>query len=419
MRVFLLEKRDVPLLNVVTAVNLGSKDETAETSGLVHVLEHCLLFRGTEARDGGDAGLAARRHGAYFNAHTDQDLSLFEIALPAAEAEFAFRHQRNLLFGLELTDEELASEKDIILEELSMLEDDAARLGIALVQQMVFAGHPYANPVYGSREVIQAVTVDQLLSFHRSYFVPSNAVMAVVGDFALSDMEAKVKAAFGDLPKAAFAPAAFPEASRLEKSVERTEVLDVNEATLVLGWPAPNAVHSDQYALDVLIEVCGRGVNPLLNGVMRGGRRELAKTLSMSYFARRFGGIAILVMTLDPDRVEPAKRQAVDFLKKARNLNFAKSDVFGDAQAYVFDYLGSAKNQIRFAAESFQESGLSIARALARHILVSGAGGGTDYLAAIDKLTSSDLRRVAARVFSAGEYAAVAVLPRAAEGKRP
>lgn len=418
LRVFLLEKRDVPLLEVVTAVNLGSKDETAETSGLVHILEHCLLFRGTEARDGGDAGLAARRHGAYFNAHTDQDLSLFEISLPAAEADFAFRHQRDLLFGLDLTAEELAAEKDIILEELSMLEDDPARLGVALVQQLVFSGHPYANPVYGTREVIRAVTLDQVLAFYRTHFVPANAVMAVVGDFTLAEMEAKVRAAFGDLPGAAFAPVTFPAAPRLKKTAERTEVLDVNEATLVLGWPAPDAGHPDQFALDALTEVCGRGVNPMLNGVLRGGRRELVKTLSMSYIARRHGGIAILVMTLDPANVGAARRQAVDFLRKARNLNYAKSDVFGEAQLYAYDYLSGAKNQIRFAAEAFRESGLNIARSLARYILVSGSGEGTDYLAEIDKLTSSDLRRVAGRVFGAGDYASVSILPKAAEGER-
>jgi len=419
LRVFLLEKRDVPLLNVVTAVNLGSKDETAETSGLVHILEHCILFRGTGARAGGDAGLAARRRGAYFNAHTDQDLSLFEIALPVEDTDFAFRHQRALLFGLELGPEDLASEKEIILEELSMLEDDATRLGIALVQNSVFKGHPYEQPVYGSRDVIRAVTADQVLAFYRAYFVPSNAVMALVGDFDLAGMEAKVRAAFGDVPNAAAPSASFPKASRLEKSVERTEYLDVGEATLVLGWPAPDADHPDQFALDVLTEVCGRGVNPMLNGVLRGGRRELVKTLSMSYLARRYGGIAILVMTLDPKNVAAAKRLAVDFMRRARNLNFAKSDVIGEEQFYAFDYLGSAKNQIRFTVEAFRESGLNVARSLAKYILCSGSSEGTDYLAAIDKLTSTDLRRVAGRVFSSSEYAAVAILPKSRMDKRP
>jgi len=418
LRVFLLEKRDVPLLNVATAVNLGSKDETAETNGLVHILEHCILFRGTEARAGGDAGLASRSRGAYFNAHTDQDLSLFEISLPAAEADFAFRHQRELLFGLELSPEELESEKEIILEELSMLEDDAQRYAGYLVQQSVFKGHPYQKPIYGSREIIRSVTTDQVLAFYKKYFVPANAALAVVGDFAIADMEAKVRAAFGDLAKTPFAPADFPKAARLEKSVEIRETRDVQEATLVLGWAAPDADHPDQYAMDVLTEICGRGVNPMLNGVLRGGRRDLVKTLTMSYIARRYGGFVVLTMTLEPDNVAAAKRQAVDFMKKARNLNFAKDDYMGEAKFYAFDFLGSAKNQIRFSVEAFQENGLNLARSLSKYILFSDNGNGTDFLAAIDKLTSSDLRKAAARVFSEGEVASVVILPKDKSGQR-
>lgn len=418
LRIFLLEKRDVPLLNIATAVNLGSKDETAETNGLVHILEHCILFRGTEARAGGDAGLGARSHGAYFNAHTDQDLSLFEISLPAAEADFALRHQRELLFSLGLSPEELASEKEIILEELSMLEDDAQRYAGFLAQQSVFKGHPYEKPIYGSRDIIRSVTADQVLAFYRKFFVPANAALAVVGDFDVADMEARVRAAYGDLAKTSFTPAHFPKAARLEKSVEISETRDVQEATLVLAWAAPDADNPDQFAIDVLTEICGRGVNPMLNSVLRGGRRDLIKTLSMSYIAHRYGGVTFLTMTLEPGNVAAAKRQAVDFMKKARNLNFAKDDYMGEDRLYVFDFLGSAKNQIRFATEAFQENGLAIARSLAKYALFSDNTDGTNYLAAIDRLTSSDLRKVAARVFSEGEFASVVILPKDKQGER-
>jgi zinc protease len=419
LRVILLEKRDVPLLNVVTAVNLGSKDETDETNGLVHILEHCILFRGTEARAGGDAGLGARSHGAYFNAHTDQDLSLFEISLPAAEADFGLRHQRNLLFGLDLKPEELASEKEIILEELSMLEDDAQRYASYLAMQSVFKGHPYERPIYGSREIIRSVTVDQVLAFYRKFFVPANAALAVVGDFEVADMEGRVRAVYGDLPKTPFVPTAIPKASRLEKPVEINRTMDVQEATLVLGWAAPDSEQTDQYGLDVLTEICGRGVNPLLNSVLRGGRHDLVKTLAMNYIAHRFGGVVLVIMTLDPDKVSLAKREAVSFLKKARNLNFAKEDYPVSQRLYVFDFLGSAKNQIRFAAEAFQENGLNLARSLAKYTLYSDPTAGTDYLALIDQLTSSDLRQVAARVFSEGECASVVILPKSKREGRP
>ena len=82
LKVVLLEKRGLPLVNISAAVGVGTKDEPAGSSGLVHLLEHCILFRGTEFRSGTEIGRDIRRNGAYFNAHTGQDLASFEISLP-------------------------------------------------------------------------------------------------------------------------------------------------------------------------------------------------------------------------------------------------------------------------------------------------------------------------------------------------
>ncbi|MCK4363792.1 MAG: insulinase family protein, partial [Candidatus Aminicenantes bacterium] len=83
LKIFLLEKHTLPLINLVFAVNLGTKDESEETNGIVHVLEHYILFRGTEFRSGPEISQDIRRHGAYFNAHTSLDLATFEISLPS------------------------------------------------------------------------------------------------------------------------------------------------------------------------------------------------------------------------------------------------------------------------------------------------------------------------------------------------
>ncbi|MEW5901664.1 MAG: pitrilysin family protein, partial [Acidobacteriota bacterium] len=197
LRVFLLEKRNVPLVNVVVAVNLGAKDETAETSGLVHALEHCILFRGTEVRSGTEISRDIRRHGAYFNAHTGEDLAYFEISAPAEASDFALRNQREILFDLKITQEELDSEKEIILEELRQLQDDPFRHATSLAYQNLFLNHPYANPLAGTREVIQNLTAGALLGFHKRYFVPENCALAAVGDFDFKEMEEKVRQVFG------------------------------------------------------------------------------------------------------------------------------------------------------------------------------------------------------------------------------
>lgn len=411
LKVFLYERHNLPLVNVVVAVNFGSKDETEETNGLAHLLEHYILFRGTELRSGPEISKDIRRHGAYFNAHTGEDISLFEISIPSEYIDFALTNQKEILFNLKLTQEDLNEEKEVILEELSQVHDDPIKYATSLVYQNIFKNHTYCKPIYGKRETIEAITVDQMKEFYKKYFVASNCSMAIVGDSALGDMEKKVKAIFGDLKKEVFAAPQFEKASFLEKNVELEQEMDVSQAYLVIGMTGPDYNHPDQFAIDVLTEILGQGVNPLLNSVLR-GRRDLVQTISMNYNSLKYGGIILLIFTLDPKNLSFAKSAAVDFLRKTRNENYSKEDFFGENQIYAFDYLGSAKNQIKFDLQLSQEISLSVAVSLARYMLLDKNIIKGSYLENIEKLSSSDLRKAAGQYFSRGKYVIVSIIPK-------
>ena len=411
LKVCLVEKHNIPLMNAVIAVNLGAKDETAETSGLTHILEHYILFRGTELRSGSEVSQDIRRHGAYFNAHTGEDLAFFEISVPSEEAEFALRNQKEILFNLKLDQEALDKEKEVILEELRQWEDDPERYATALVYQNLFKGHPYENPLYGKKEVIQGITAEKEDQFYKRFFVPSNCSLAVVGDFELKDMEEKVRSIFGDIKGEALERPKYSQAKPLIKNVDLKVQMDVQKAYLVIGALAPDYNNPDLYPMDVLTEIFGRNVNPMLNSVLRGDRR-LAETVYMSYQAHRYGGVALIYITLDPKNLEAAKSETISFLRKSREENYSPDDVYGDQQMYAYDFLGGAKNQIRYNAYVVQERGLSVAGALASFLLLKEGREDKPYLENIDKLRTTDLRKTAAKYFSRGQYVAIAVTPK-------
>ncbi|HDT13290.1 MAG TPA: insulinase family protein [Candidatus Aminicenantes bacterium] len=411
LRVFLYEKRDLPLLHVVTGFDVGVKDETDETNGLVHLLEHCILFRGTSAGSEGAIGARMRRHGASFNGRTGPDLAVFEISLPAAFADFALRSHRDILFGFETTQAEIDSEKQVILEELGQMEDDPERSALDLVFQDLFAGHPYGRSVYGRREVVTEATRDALMAFHRAAFVADNCALAAVGDFDAADMERRVREVFGALPRTGFEPPAIPMAEPLDKSVSRSLVRDVREGYLVIAFNAPDYNHADQYALNVLVEALGRGVNPLLAGHLH-ALRDSVQNVSMSYLARRFGGAAVVSIRARPKDLAIVERAAVRFLRQARDMSYSSGDYAGlEASMAAFDYLAMAKNQIRFATGQAEESGLQLAASLVRHMLLNTRPDPGRYLESIARVDSSDLRKVASRYLGRGEYAAVSVVP--------
>ena len=411
LKVFLYEKHTLPLVNLVFAVNLGTKDESDETNGLVHILEHYILFRGTEFRSGPEISQDIRRHGAYFNAHTSLDLATFEISLPSEHADFALRNQKEILFNLKLSQEELDEEKKVVLEELSQAQDDPFKHATSLVYQNLFKEHPYQKPIQGKKEIIEALTVEQVEKFYRKFFIPSNCVLAIVGDFEIEEMEKKTRDVFGDLKKEEISTSKYEKASALKKTLEIKKEMDVNQAYLVIGILGPDYNHKDQYAVDILTQILGRGVNPMLNRPLR-GRRNLAQIALMRYSAHKYGGVIIIYITLDPKNIGMTKRETIRFLKETSRLNYSKKDVMGEAQLYALDYLESAKNQIKFSFHQSQEKGLAIATSLARYLLLNENPEGGSYIENIEKLNSLDLRKAARKYLSKGRYVIVTIPPK-------
>ena len=417
LRVVLVEKPGLPLINISTAVDVGVKDEPAGASGLVHVLEHCILFRGTEKRSGAEVGRDVRRNGAYFNAYTSLDLASFDISLPADRADFGLANQREILFDFDISADELAKEKEVILEEIRMIADDPWKRASSLIARALFPGHPYGRPVYGTEEDIAALTPENVMEFHAAHFVPGNCALAVVGDLPIAAMEDKVRAVFSTVrdhgpERGAAAPrSAMPAKARLlEKSVEIREEMDVKEAYLAIGFVGPDYNHDDQFAVNLLVEILGRGVNPMLNLALR-ARRDLIQTVSMSFIPLRSGGIIMAVFTLDPKDVRMARAEALAFLRRSRELNFAASDYFGEERNFAYDFLEAARNQVRFNFRRGAESGLQMAGAIARQVIL-GEGEGRNYLESIGRVSSSDLRAAAAEYFSKGDSVVVAIVPK-------
>jgi len=410
LKVYLVEKQTLPLVNVAIGFNVGSKDESEETNGLVHILEHYILFRGTELRSGREIIQDIRQHGAYFNAHTGYDIALFELVLPSEHINFAIENQRDILFNLKITQEKLDEEKQIILEELNRLQDNPIQYATSLAYQNLFNNHPYQRPIPGKKEIIETATAEQLEKFYREYFVTNNCILAIVGDFKAEELEDKIRDTFGDLEKGQAIPAEFEMIPDLEKSVQIEKEMDVNLAYLVIGMIGPDYNHTDQYTANVLIEVLGRGINPMLNQTLR-ERTNLVYTITSGYSALRYGGAILIYFTLDPKNIGTVKRKATDFLRETRRLNYSKKDHFGESQFYAFDFLESAKSQIKFKSHQAREKGLDIASSLVLHSFLNTNKSRRSYLDTIDEISSSDLRKAAGEFISKGRYVMVTIVP--------
>jgi predicted Zn-dependent peptidase len=111
--------------------------------------------------------------------------------------------------------------------------------------------------------------------------------------------------------------------------------------------------------------------------------------------------------------MDAAKREALAYLRRVRNESFSKSEFQGEEQAYAYEHLEGARNELRIAVQKAWESGLGLAQSLAMHVMLNEAQSRIDYLERIAKVSPSDLRQIGARYLSRADYVVVTVKPRA------
>jgi predicted Zn-dependent peptidase len=417
LKVVLLRRDQLPMVNMVLAADVGSKNETPATSGLVHLLEHLILLGETEFHTGDEANLEMRRRGAYFNAHTNHDFMTFEISLPSRYGDFGLKMLKEKVFHLKLTPERLEKEKGIIFEEMAQHHDNPFNRGILLALQNLFKGHPYQQPISGDPEAVKNATVEVLGGFYKQYFIPSNCALAIVGDIDVKSAEEKVRRLFGSLKKPADAPGAgdFPKAVPLEKKIKVKEEMDINQARLIIGFQAPHSDHRGQLAVEVFNQVVGKGINPLLGQMMVRRGRRLTYSISTRYIPLRYGGAFLVILAVEPRHLKAVETNVLRFFNKvAWNFKYSEQDYPSAQQFRVTDYLVTAKNVIKYNYQRFQELGLNSAVAYATYILYHGESKQErklPYMERLEKVTSSDLRDAASDFFSGKKYVVITLMP--------
>ena len=215
LRVILIEHRANPMIAASVVVSAGVVYEPDGMNGSSHLLEH-LLFNGTETRTQRQLYDDVDRYGAYNNATTREDHTLFSLLIQKEFIEKGLEIQADMLFHSTIPAENFEKEKGIVLEEMARDEGDAGNRAGELFRSAAFAGTPLARPVLGTKESISAALRDGVWTYYKARYTPANMVLVLMGDFDELPMMAAVRRTFGVAPagfKAGAASAASPSSS--------------------------------------------------------------------------------------------------------------------------------------------------------------------------------------------------------------
>jgi predicted Zn-dependent peptidase len=160
-------------------IRTGSRDETAEVSGVSHFLEH-MTFKGTERLSALEVNEAFDRTGAKFNAFTSHENTVYYAAVLPEYLEEVTDLWTDLMRP-SLRDEDFTMEKNVILEEIAMYKDTPQFDVMDRCRSLHFGDHPCGNSVLGSEGSVGSMTADQMRAYHQTRYGPNNMVVACCG----------------------------------------------------------------------------------------------------------------------------------------------------------------------------------------------------------------------------------------------
>ena len=207
MDVVVIPDHRAPVVTHMVWYRNGSADDPRGKSGIAHFLEH-LMFKGTHRHKQGEFSHLVAELGGQENAFTSYDFTAYFQRVAREHLKTMMEFEADRMTGLNLTDEVVAPERDVVLEERRMRTeaDPAAQLDEAL-NAALFTHHSYGVPIIGWSHEIETLDREDALAYYRRFYTPENAILVVAGDVEAPEVEILARETYGKIPARGEAPA--------------------------------------------------------------------------------------------------------------------------------------------------------------------------------------------------------------------
>jgi predicted Zn-dependent peptidase len=234
-------------------VRTGSRGETVAEAGLSHFLEH-LLFKGTDRYASAEIDQLFDAMGAELNAGTDKESTAVYARMLDEHLPRAFDVMADMVWRPAFRD--VDPEREVVLEEIAMYEDDPQDTVFDVLGEAVFGGHPLGRPIIGRAPVIRETPVDAIAAFHAARYVPGSVVIAAAGSVDHDAVVELARRTLGERAIAGDAPAVEAAPQSPGPSV-RFQRKDTEQCHVCLGGVGLARPDERRFAARVLDAIFG------------------------------------------------------------------------------------------------------------------------------------------------------------------
>lgn len=310
------EEHSLPVVTWQLLVDAGSWRDPPGEEGLSHLTAKGLLW-GTSTHTGAAIQEELDFMGASLSAAASRDYATLSLRVLKKDLGRGLELFTEALTQPIFPDDELHREAEKTVAAIHAEEDQPGEVAEKTFQKALFPTNPYGHPVEGTPASIAKLTREAVMRFYRSYYYPNNAVLAVVGDITVEEVQAKLRPQLttwpmGDIPATTSAPAFEPGPKTI--TIDR----DIAQAHIILGHVGPSRENPDFYALSVMNYLLGGGsfASRLVEEIR--DKRGLAYSVASFFEAGKLPGAFQIVLQTKNTSAQEAISLAVQQMERMR-----------------------------------------------------------------------------------------------------
>ncbi|HUF25388.1 MAG TPA: pitrilysin family protein [Gemmatimonadaceae bacterium] len=402
LTVILAPDASTPQVAVDVWYHVGSKNEVPGRTGFAHLFEH-VMFTGSGHVPYGLHDRLTEGVGGNNNGSTSNDRTNYYQTVPSNYLETMFWLEADRMgFLLETLDTvKFVAQRDVVQNERRQGVDNQpyGRAFEIMASAMYAPSHPYSWPVIGYMTDLQAASLEDVRAFFRTYYAPTNATIAIVGDFQPAEARRLVAKYFGDLPRgpAITRPAVAPPSLTGEQRLVYEDRVQVPR--LYLRWPTVGTTHDDTYALTFLGEVLTASRTARLTKALVYDAQSAASVSAGQGSRESVGEFAITITPRPGNTLTSLEAETDSVIERLKREGPTEEEMAKARAGIEFDFVSSL------------ESNLGKAEMLLSGQVFHGDPGRfrTDY-ARYRAVTAADVHRVA-RTYLGGNRVVLSVVP--------
>ncbi len=386
-----------PIVIIDTWIKTGSINENDKNNGVSHFLEH-LFFKGTEKNPLGTFDRTLESKGAVTNAATSKDFTHYYIKLPSKDFDLALSLHADMLLNPAIPQAEMDRERKVVIEEIAKDKNSPNDLVYDNLNELIYKVHPYKRQVIGTKEIIENITRDEIFDYYNKHYSPENMVTIIVGDVEPDKTAEKVRKAFTISPRKLEKHYYKKEPPIVSQRIKE-EKFDCNSGYMMIGFRGTNAVHRDEFALDILASILGDGRSSRFYQNIK-EQKQLANSIGVSNGSFKDDGVFFISTNFKPENKEKLKQAIFDEIYNVQKYGVTDEEV------------EKAKNIIERNTHYSRESISNIAMEMGYTVVLTGTPDDyNNYLEGIKKVTTEDVLRVAKKYLSENKSAVSIVMP--------